>query len=448
MTVKQLAVVVSVLLVIVSLGACNAQMLSEESVTTTSAVKMSGLTTNTNTTTTTVSISQVPFAGESTADSVRTTPNANAVQTTQTNATSISESTASTTVSTTTTTEAPVVHTLTPLASSSYYGLSELKRLPNSAVLMEAYQKIVNAVEDCQTAIVMDGKLTKEEILTVFYHYLADYPQHFWCDGSIRYTVQGRGNKVTQIQLQYTMIGDQLLQAQTDFKKAVINLLEIAATGKNEYERELLLHDALAKRVTYQEGEEAHNAYGALVNGKAVCEGYARAFQYLLYQAGIQCLMAEGSSISPFTGLSEGHAWNVVYIDGHYYHVDPTWDDTDDANTPVVYPYFNLTTEQINDDHTIKSENSYSLPNCVATANNYHVKNGTRLTECTVDSVARILKDTTGDTHIYCVGGSQSFVDWFNKNHNAVLQAMGIYHNYSFGILYTGNEVVVRLTLS
>ncbi|MBQ9860635.1 MAG: hypothetical protein IJO75_00075 [Clostridia bacterium] len=440
MTVKSFTVIVSVLLIVALLGGCGAQAPSE-SVTTTTVAKVNGTT------------SDVPLAGEPTVDCVRTTSAGEIPSTvsparpTKTKATSTSSSTVSTSLSTTTT-AAPTVHTLTPLASSSYYGLCELRKLPNGEVLAEVYQKIVDAVENCQATVEIGETLTESEMMTAFYHYYADYPQHFWCDGKMRYTVSQRTDKVVQLKLSYTMTGEALQRARADFHKAVLSLLKIAATGNDEYERELLLHDALAKRVTYQEGENAHNAYGALVKGEAVCEGYARAFQYLLYQSGIQCLMAEGTSISPFTGLSEGHAWNVARIDGQYYHVDPTWDDTDDANTPVVYPYFNLTTAQINENHTISSENSYALPKCVATANNFHVKNGTRLTEYTVDGVARMLTKTTGDTHIYCVGGAQSFVDWFNKNHNAVLKAMGIERSYSFSMLYTGNEVVVRLTIS
>ncbi len=433
--IRQFAVSFSILFVIALLGGCGSQMPPVENGTTT-MVDGANVTTS---------------AGEPTEDGVQTTSTggaSSAASSTTTNQTTVAKpsgSTGSTTVSTTTPTAAPTVHTLTPLASSSYYGLSELKRLSNSTALVDAYEKIVKAVQNCQTTITMDEKLTKAELLKVFNYYYADYPQHFWCDGSIRYAVSSRSNKVTQLQLSYTMTGDQLLQAQTKFKKAVVDFLGIAATGRNEYERELLLHNALAKHVTYQEGDNAHDAYGALVRGKAVCEGYARAFQYLLYQSGIQCLIAEGESVNPFTGLSEGHAWNVVRIDGQYYHVDPTWDDTNNMNTPVVYAYFNLTTAQIADDHTVNSENRYALPNCVATANNFHVKNGTRLTTYTVDSVARML-NKTGDTHIYCISGAEAFVDWFNTNHNAVLRQMGINHSYSFSMLYTGNEVVVRLT--
>lgn len=429
---KQLTVVVSALLVVALLGGCGAATTSEEhnGVTTTVFVEKESSTVTEGRTTATESASST----------------AKSSQQARSTASSISKSTTSTTISTTATTAAPTVHTLTPLAASSYYGLSELKRLPNSTALVDAYEKIVEAVQNCQTTIALDERLTESEILTVFYYYHADYPQHFWCDGSMRYVISGKSNKVTQIQLQYTMTGAQLLQAQTDFKKAVVDLLEIAANGKDEYERELLLHNALAKRITYKDVENAHNAYGALVKGKAVCEGYARAFQYLLYQSGIQCLIAEGSGINPSTGLSEGHAWNVVRIDGQYYHTDLTWDDTDDDNTPVMYPYFNLKTEQITEDHTIATQNSYDLPICTATAANYHVKNGTRLTSYTADGVATMLKKNT-DVHLYCVGGSDAFVKWFGENHKAVVRAMGINRGYSYAVLYTGKEVVIRLSV-
>ncbi len=444
MTVKSFTVIVSVLLVVALLGGCGAQAPSE-SVTTTTVAKVNGTT------------SDVPLAGEPTADCVRTTSAGEIPSTVSparprnTKATSTSSSTVSTSLSTTptgATTAAPTVHTLTPLASSSYYGLCELRKLPNGEVLAEVYQKIVDAVENCQATVEIGETLTESEMMTVFYHYYADYPQHFWCDSRIQYTISQQSKKIVRLKLSYIMTGETLQRARDDFHKAVLSFLEIAAIGNDEYERELLLHDALAKSIVYKDGgKHAHNAYGALVMGEAVCEGYARAFQYLLYQSGIQCLMAEGTSIKPSTGLSEGHAWNVVRIDGQYYHVDLTWDDTDNADTPVMYPYFNLTTAQINENHTIKIESSYALPDGVATAKNFHVKNGTRLTEYTVESVAQIL-NKTGNTHIYCVSGGQSFVDWFNNNHNAVLQAMGIYHNYSFNMLYTDNEVVVRLTVT
>ncbi len=69
-----------------------------------------------------------------------------------------------------------------------------------------------------------------------------------------------------------------------------------------------------------------HTEYGALVNGSAVCTGYAAAFEYLCDQLGVYCLQVRGDA---GRNQSMGHVWNLVWLDGAYYHVDTTWMDND-----------------------------------------------------------------------------------------------------------------------
>lgn len=351
-----------------------------------------------------------------------------------------------TTVTTTvrTTLPPPTVHTLTPLSETAYHGLYKLTKSPMTKPAMTAlYHRLVDAVEAGDTTLKLDGTLTADEIKTVFYYYRADYPQHFWCAGSLEY--QSLGDKVVELTLTYTMQGTTLKKARENFNAAVAKFLAVAATGRNEYERELLLHDALAKHIKYKSGTNAHDAYGALVLGQAVCEGYARAFQYLLYQAGIQCLIAEGTSNNPDTNKKENHAWNVVRIDGQYYHVDLTWDDIDSAEVPVMYAYFNLNTAQITEDHTIRTTDCYALPNCTAVAANYHIKNDTQLKELTVDGVAAKLKGKSDWVHLYYTGGGEAFKTWFQSNYKGIARAMGITGGYRYTLWSTGNEVAILL---
>ncbi len=382
-----------------------------------------------------------------TINSLLTTMDGSVSSTTLQNTSSTSPDNSSTFTATVSTQAAPTIHTLTPIEASAYYGLSKLREMPNGNALAGLYQTLVAAVGACQTTVTLNETLSEHEVAMVFFYYRADYPQHFWLEGGLRYAVSSRTEKVAKLTLSYTMTGAALEQAQTKFHNAVLELLGIAATGNNEYERERLLHDALATKTTYKDGKNAHNAYGALVEGEAVCEGYARAFQYVLYQAGIPCLIAEGESVNPATGQAEGHAWNVVRIGGQYYHVDLTWDDTDNAKTPVMYPYFNVTTAQITEDHTIQTGSGYSLPQCVATAANYHVKNGSYLTIYTADAVAALFKGKTGGVHLYCVDGSDTFVTWFNQHHRSVVTALGITGSYSYSLLSVGKETVVTLTV-
>ena len=76
-------------------------------------------------------------------------------------------------------------------------------------------------------------------------------------------------------------------------------------------------------------GNNCHTAYGALIEKKAVCDGYALAFNLLARRAGIPCLMV--------SGMVDGycHGWNLVKVNGNLRYIDVTWDD------PVYMSKFN-----------------------------------------------------------------------------------------------------------
>lgn len=130
-------------------------------------------------------------------------------------------------------------------------------------------------------------------------------------------------------------------------------------TSLTEAQKALLIHDRLALHCEYDkvnydkeyaEGikdaipQESYTAYGALVNGVAVCEGYAKAYKYLLAQVDIHAFLC--------TSLEIDHMWNIVEIDGKYYHVDVTWDDpTWDVPGLVLHKNFLCSTQEIVNSH-------------------------------------------------------------------------------------------------
>ena len=103
----------------------------------------------------------------------------------------------------------------------------------------------------------------------------------------------------------------------------------------SDYEKVKKAHDYLCNHIKYtlNGGPEVYTAYGALVEGKAVCEGYAIAFQRLMEAMGIPCYIASG------VVKGEGHAWNLVQLNGQWYHLDATWDDQENR---IIYNYFLL----------------------------------------------------------------------------------------------------------
>ncbi len=348
------------------------------------------------------------------------------------------------TTGTTTTTAVtpPKKYSLTPLRTSEYYGRLQLAGMDSRTALLSAYQDIVSGVQAMKEEIKLTVPLKTQEVMMVFYYYHDDYPQHFWCDSAFQYMLEG--DTVTSILPQYAMTKTQKESAQREFDAAVSACLNEASYGKNDYEREKIIHDYLAKQTTYQSSKNAHNAYGALVEKKAVCDGYSRAFQWLLYQAGIPALIAEGTSINPASNGEQPHAWNVVKIGGEYYHVDLTWDDA--SSKEVMYAYFNMTTKQIAESHRISNQNAYTLPNCTATAENYYVKNGTVITSYSIDSIASLLQRAAGDLHVYIADKPENFVKWFKTNAGAVAEKIGITGGYSYQTIVLGNEVVLHIT--
>lgn len=127
----------------------------------------------------------------------------------------------------------------------------------------------------------------------------------------------------------------------------------------NAYEDIKMVHDYLVDTITYDSSlskQNIYNVYGALVNRECVCEGYARAFKYLLDELDIPCVLVIGIGTNS-QGETENHAWNYVQLQGNWYAVDSTWDDpviigggtaTDDSK----YKYFLVGEEAINQDHS------------------------------------------------------------------------------------------------
>lgn len=132
------------------------------------------------------------------------------------------------------------------------------------------------------------------------------------------------------------------------------------------YEKVLTIHDWIIDNVEYDEELKEHNngnAYGALCDNIAVCEGYAEAFKYMMDALEVPCITVCGIGKNS-DGKEEKHAWNYVYIANKWYAVDTTWDDpiinsnsdVSRLNSKVKYKYFLKGSNTINKDHVITGQ--------------------------------------------------------------------------------------------
>lgn len=100
-------------------------------------------------------------------------------------------------------------------------------------------------------------------------------------------------------------------------------------TDKSTYEQLKIVHDWIVDNISYDETterENTHNIYGALIETTCVCEGYAKAFKYIIDDLELNNIMVSGSATNS-EGTTELHAWNYVCINDNWYGIDVTWDD-------------------------------------------------------------------------------------------------------------------------
>ena len=163
-----------------------------------------------------------------------------------------------------------------------YYCRTALSALPNSTALLYAYDAIVAGVESSSTEIsVYDGvhPLAMSELDAVLDAYRRDHAEHFWFGNS--YRISYNGSTILAVIPTYVMEGAALAAARLAFDAAIAEMLTAVDGTMSEFERERILHDRLAARVQYAESANAHNAYGALVEGIAV--GFSLCLDHALY---------------------------------------------------------------------------------------------------------------------------------------------------------------------
>ncbi len=194
--------------------------------------------------------------------------------------------------------------------------------------------------------IFLNDAISEKEIRVTLSAFKNDHPEVFWLSNQFSYIP----STATEIQLYSVITPEEIEKKSDELITAIEFFINKIPEGLSEFERELKIHDLLLGTCVYNEEVEStsddwrpFSIYGSLVDGNAVCEGYSRAMQYLLSVFGIECNTINGM------GKGNPHQWNCVKIDGEWYHLDATWDDTTDNN--IYYDYFNVSDSAIAHDH-------------------------------------------------------------------------------------------------
>ncbi len=139
------------------------------------------------------------------------------------------------------------------------------------------------------------------------------------------YTIYLFGGYVRSIQL--INVNEDALSRYEQMVPVVDSIVAGVEEDMSDLDKIIYLHDTIVDMTDYQvlDSKTIYTASGVFVENKAVCAGYAKALNVLLQRVGIETSYVSSESLN--------HGWSYVKLDGQWYHVDPTWDDT---RTPVA----------------------------------------------------------------------------------------------------------------
>ena len=196
------------------------------------------------------------------------------------------------------------------------------------------YDIIYKAVMNAQHEVDITAKTSIAEFEQVIDAVRYDNPEAFWWSGAYSYWNNSDGT-VTKFEPEYWLKDSEIETAYNDFWDMTIPIIFYASRLPDEMSKIKYIHDYICLSTEYDTkaakfnrcGGKYQTAYSCAVEYNTVCAGYASCFQYYMQQLGIPCASVWGS----------GHQWNFIQVNGQYYQMDVTWDDTQ-----LVPCYYNL----------------------------------------------------------------------------------------------------------
>ena len=213
------------------------------------------------------------------------------------------------------------------------------------------YIKLYNAVKNFEENIdVSSTRVNYDDVYIAYWAFDYDNPQFLELGSGYRYSyIEEDGEKIVKsIMIDYGREPDEI--SHSEFESITQEVLAEAQNEPGDYEKLKYVHDWIVNNTAYIKDDTDYEteADGPVVYGTAICEGYAKAFMYFAQSMGFDCVCVIGYAGVP-------HMWNMVKLDGEWYHVDVTWDDPvrSDGKQVLRDTYFLISDEEIEADHTV-----------------------------------------------------------------------------------------------
>lgn len=223
--------------------------------------------------------------------------------------------------------------------------------------------------------------LSQDDSIDRCYHaVLKDHPEIFWVHNHEKiYKTTYSDSDYCTFTPGYIYTESEISEIQNAMEAGFQEVSSLIPADASDYEKVRIVYTYVIDNTQYQASDADQSIAGVFWKKEAVCAGYAGAVQYLLERIGVPCIYVDGST----QGSTEGHAWNIVKLDGEYYYVDATNGDQPDflngnaaqleEHKTIIYDYLCPFPEEYEKKY-IRSE-ELTVPDCTAKDMNFYVLN-------------------------------------------------------------------------
>lgn len=294
--------------------------------------------------------------------------------------------------------------------------------------------------------------LSEKDIDHIFQCVMMDHPELFFVDGYV-YGISRLGEKLVKLEFSgtYNISKEEAASRKREIEAATGQIIRNAPVTGDDYEKIKYVYETLILDTDYDlNAPDNQNVYSVFVGKLSVCQGYAKATQYLLNELGVECTLV--------SGMVQGgnrHGWNLVRSNGEYYYVDVTWGDASykasgekqDVKMPDInYDYLCVTTEELFKTHYL--DEIVEMPNCTSIKDNYYVREGAYFTTFDEEQL-RSLFQMASSRQSYCVTLKCADPDVYEQMKKRLLEDGNVFQYYAdpvSGVVYVKNDEQYSLT--
>ena len=251
-----------------------------------------------------------------------------------------------------------------------YHSLSDKEK--------KIYMAIYEAIKAHEETVKFSNKeVSKVDFNKIIACVIKDNPQLFYVDASM-IKISGELTS-TKLEFIYKYDANEVAQLWNKLQACMGTYLS-AVKDMTAADKALRIYEEMVNNNEYDFSDSIdsdcfqynHTILGPLLEGKGVCEAFAKTYKLLLNAADVKCLIVDGDSENiAQPGEDVGHSWNIVKVDDDCFHVDITWAIGQGNTEYINYDYYGLSDQLIIEDH----KNFVGTPKCSTDKYNYFVMN-------------------------------------------------------------------------